>query len=235
MCYNSEKDRKSPAATIERVMELAENDALVHIRLTFDPDFVDNCFGDQSIGWQASKKGIHKFKDLVGSDHAEFMLTDGKGERVLHFKLDYISEDPDQDSGYRSLGVEDGNGKMIIGDASSIVAAVTSLDRNLNACGFSEYTEDSPSTDDGYSPNPKTPEWDYRVVYEVWVDLDAFGSAGFGEASIEFVHASPSKLGKNTVEVTAEPCPPDITIDRTNPDAGTETPDAGIGDAEILI
>lgn len=229
-CFYSEKDLKTPAATIERVVELAEDDVVVHIRLTFDPDFVDNSFGDQSIGWHASKKGMHKFKDLVGSDHAEFMLTDAKGERVLHFKVDYISEDPEQDSGYRSLGVEGGNGKMIVGDASSIVAAITSLDRNLNACGFSEYTQDSPSTDETYSPNPETPEWDYRVVYEVWVDIDAFGNAGFGDASIEFVHASPSKLGKNTVEVKKKPCPPDITTDKI-----PREPDAGVGDAEIVI
>jgi hypothetical protein len=224
----------------ERVLEVAEDDALVHIRLIFDPDFVDNTFGDKSIGWEASKKGTHKFKDLVGSDHAEFVLTDASGETVLQFKLDYISEDPEQESGYRSLGVEGGEGKMMVGESSSIVAAITSLDRNLNACGFSEYTEDSPGTDEAFTPNAEAPEWDYRVVYEVWVDLDAFGDAGFGEASIEYVHASPSKLGENTVEVNAGPCPPEVTTDRTEPrpDAGEDDrvgTDGGGGDAEILI
>jgi hypothetical protein len=88
-----------------------------------------------------------------------------------------------------------------------VLGVATSLDRNLDGCGYC-YTEDSPATDAAYTPNPATPNWDYRVVYEVWLSLDAFGSAGFGQAYIQNVHASPSKLDTNTVEVTASPCPP---------------------------
>jgi hypothetical protein len=46
------------------------------------------------------------------------------------------------------------------------------------------------------------------VVYEVWIDLGAFGGAGFGQAYINSVHASPSKVANNTVDVTPSPCPP---------------------------
>jgi hypothetical protein len=41
------------------------------------------------------------------------------------------------------------------------------------------------------------------------VRKDAFGDSGFGQASVEFVHASPSKAGSNTIEVTTGDCPPD--------------------------
>lgn len=46
-----------------------------------------------------------------------------------------------------------------------------------------------------------------RVVYEVWVDIDAFGESGFGGALIEHVHASPAKAEHDTIEVTPGPCP----------------------------
>src|SRR5690606_26192178 len=57
--------------------------------------------------------------------------------------------------------------------------------------------------------NPDAPNWEYRVVYEVWIDLAAFGSAGFGQAYIESVHASPSKLASNTDIVEPTPSPPE--------------------------
>ena len=59
-----------------------------------------------------------------------------------------------------------------------------------------------------YTPNPDTPEWDYRVVYEVTIDLAAFGDAGFSGAFIDYVHASPAKSPDNTIEVTPGECPP---------------------------
>jgi hypothetical protein len=36
-------------------------------------------------------------------------------------------------------------------------------------CGLSDFTVDSPATDEIYTPNPDALEWDYRVSYEVWV------------------------------------------------------------------
>ncbi len=45
------------------------------------------------------------------------------------------------------------------------------------------------------------------VVYEIWVDGAAFGDAGYGDAVIENVHASPSKRQDNTVEVVPGDCP----------------------------
>jgi hypothetical protein len=136
------------------------------------------------------------------------LLTNGAGDTVMDFKLDYISEDPSAPCGYATLGVEGGEGKMIVGDASAVLGVATSIDRNLNGCGYC-FIEDSPATDESYTPNPDAPDWDYRVVYEVWIDLASFGAAGFGQAYITNVHASPSKLESNTVEVDPKLCPPE--------------------------
>jgi hypothetical protein len=208
---------------------------MVHLRVTFDPAFVDNTYGANACcGWPAADtatdpapampgmgmmpgtgmmkppkgKGGHTFDDLVGSDHLELLLTDGGGATVMDFKIDYITADSGSACGYRTLGVNGGEGKVITGNASAVLGVATSIDRDLNGCGYCE-TTDSPATDENYTPNVAAPAWDYRVVYEVWLDLDAFGGAGFGQAYITNVHASPSKLDSNTVEVTPTPCPPD--------------------------
>jgi hypothetical protein len=145
---------------------------------------------------------------LVKSDHALLSLTNRDGKVAVQFKLDYISEDPSAPSGFASLGVSGGEGKMIVGDQKWIVKYSTSIDENLNERGYKNYTVDSPATDTSYTPNPDAPEWDYRVVYEVWVDIAAFGPKGFGDATIESVHASPSKESSNTVVVKRDDCPP---------------------------
>jgi hypothetical protein len=162
-------------------------------------------------------KGGHTFKDLVGSGHAEFKLSDGAGTLVLHFKADYISPAASFRSGYASLGALGGDGKMLLGNASDVVAVSSSLERNLNQCLLSSFTVDSPATDANYTPSQGAETWDYRVVYDVWVRKAAFGAAGFGSARVDFVHASPSKVGTSTVDVTPRKCPPDWEY-CTNPD-----------------
>ena len=230
----------TPSATIEQITEILDGKKVVHLRITFDPGFVDNTYGANAIGWNAGPaadagkmppkagKG-HTFKDLVGSDHVELQLFDAAGQLALHFKLDYISEDPSRPCGYGTLGVTGGEGKMLVGTASSVLAAATSLDRDLNGCGYC-YTVDSPATDASYSPNPATPRWDYRVVYEVWIDAAVFGPAGPGDTLLENVHASPSKADSNTVTVKKGTCPP--TWPECKPDIITEglnCGDAGTG------
>jgi hypothetical protein len=160
----------------------------------------------------------HSFRDLVGSDHAEMQLLDAGGNVVVQFKLDYLSASDAATSGFESLSVTGGEGKLMVGDDAMILASTTSMDRNLEACGLSDFTVDSPATDAAYSPNPDAPEWDYRVSYEVWVAADAFGGAGFGSARIELVHASPSKLAGDSVDVTPAPCP----LDPMNPELEPE-------------
>jgi hypothetical protein len=217
-------DDETPAASIEWVVETAEDDELVHIRLTLDPTFADNSYGEDQVGWGEDGAKDHKLKDLVGSDHAQMQLTDGDGEVVLEFKVDYISEDDSAPSGYATQGVDGGDGKMITGDRDAVVAVSTSLDRNFNLCGLDEYQESSPPTDEDLSTSVQAPDWVYRIVYDVWVERSAFGDAGFGEALIEKVHASPSKAGENSVEVTPDDCPPDWCRDPDGCDGRTNPP-----------
>lgn len=162
--------------------------------------------------------GSHTFRDLVGSDHAEIELLDAEGELVMEFRLDYLSASPSAASGYAALGVSGGEGRISIGDPDWLLASSTSMDRNLNACGLSSFTIDSPETDADYTPNPAASDWDYRVSYEAWISVEAFGSVGFGSALIELVHASPSKHGGNSLNVVPAPCP----ADPANPEAVPE-------------
>ena len=198
-----------PAATIEYLHETAGGQEYYRFRITFDPAFVDNTYGTNAIGW--GQKG-HTFKDLVGSDHVELSLFDGTKTLVSMFDLDYITASS-ATCAYDALGVSGGEGKMLVGDSKYVLASTTSLDRNLNGCGYCKSsacggncTVNSPLTDAKYTANAATPNWDYRVVYEVWVDAGVFAGKGFGGASITFVHASPSKVSTNTVTVTPRPC-----------------------------
>jgi hypothetical protein len=213
-----------PAATLEQVLECVDGKDVVHIRLTFNPSFVDNTYGTGAIGWP-QRRG-HTWRDLEKSDHAEILIKDASGNTVLQFKLDYVSADPTQPSGYGSLGVRGGEGSVSIGNPAWVLNASSSIDANLNDRGYTGYLVDSPATDANYTPNPAAPGWDYRVVYEAWIDVAALGSAGFGGASIEHVHASPAKGGSDTVEVKEGKCPPGFC---NNPDGCGSTPprDAG--------
>jgi hypothetical protein len=234
ICYVGEGDLTpdDPSGVVEQVIETIDGKTYLHLRVTFDPRFVDNTYGaSASSGWVnkvmaapmdgkappmggkappmgGMAKAAHTFNDLVGSDHVELVLVDGEGETVLDFKVDYVSEKPDAPCGYGSLGVSGGEGKMIQGDASAVVAVGTSIDRNLNGCGYC-LTSDSPATDDDFAIDPAAPNWDYRVIYEVWIDFSVFKGRGFGGAYIPQVHASPSMASTNTIDVEPDPCPPD--------------------------
>jgi len=234
VCFYAEAE--VPAAVAEYVVEVQDGQEYVHIRVTFDPSFVDTTYGECSsqTGWGGDeaaeaepempadpmdpmkpkpkpkpkpKKGGHTFNDLVGSDHVELMLEDCAGDLAMHFKLDFISEEATTGCGYGALGVSGGEGKMLVGSAEHVLAASSSLDRNMNGCGYCE-VENSPCPGSDYSGDPDAPEWDYRVVYEVWIDMAAFGSAGFCGIDMNAVHASPSKADEHTVLVEPKDCPP---------------------------
>jgi len=165
----------------------------VTIRTTFAKTFVDNTYGTNAIGWTNG----HTFSNLVGSDNLQLALYDASGVKKLEFRQDYISASSGAPSGYDCLGVTGGEGRMILGSASSILGATSSLDQNLNTFGYG-LTVNSPATDANYTPNPAYPNWIFDVWYEVTVDISAFGPAGFGYPVISSVHASPSKTGNNS-------------------------------------
>jgi len=217
----------TPEATVERVVESVDDTDLIHVRVTFNPHFVDNSYGDTAIGWADSKKGTHTFADLVGSDHAELLFTNTQNDVALHVKLDYLSADPSQPSGYGTLGVSGGEGDVLVGNPAHVREVATSIDRNLNGCGYGVYLTSSPASDAAYTPHAAAPNWDFRVVYELWVAAEAFGSSGFGGVVLEYVHASPSKTGENTIIVEEGPCPPEDPPGDGDPPDGGEPPDGG--------
>lgn len=202
LCFAGEGDATpdDPSVVIEQVIETVNGVSYVHIRVTFDPSFVDATYGTSSSeGWPV-KRG-HTFADLVGSDHTELLLTDGSGNDVMNFKVDLITEDPDSPCGYGTLGVTGGDGAVLLGDPECVLGVATSMDRNLNHCGFDTcYTQDSPTYEEA-------PTWDNRLVYEVWIALECFGTDGFGQAYITYVHASPAKTSSDTIQVEPVPCP----------------------------
>ena len=64
------------------------------------------------------------------------LAINGAGQLSLHFKMDYITADPSKPCGYGTLGIKGGEGTMIVGNPAYVLAVGTSLDRNLNACGY---------------------------------------------------------------------------------------------------
>ncbi len=200
-----------PSATVEHVVESYDGQEYVHLRVTFDPDFVDTVYGDCSpeTGWNPNRP--HTFRDLSKSDHVELMLYECDNDLAMHFTVDFITEDPDSPTGYGTLGVLGGDGGMVVGDAADVLEVTTSLDRNLNACGYltpGEVPINSPCPGgDGYLPSPDAPNWDFRMVYELWIDGAAFDSSGYCTTDIEYVHASPAKSSSDTILVDPDDCP----------------------------
>lgn len=169
------------------------------VNFTLPLTLVDNSYGDNAIGWgDAAPSGKnHNFKDFKGSDGARFTITDGAGNVVFDFTLDYISASGDVPSGFSSLGIG-GNGDVYAGSAASLLAWGTSLDYNFNALGH-VLTEDSPATDENYTENPNLPGWVFEVTYEFQIDGSLFADNGFGGLTIPIVHSSPNKIAKNKV------------------------------------
>jgi len=254
ICFYAEA-AEQPSALVEYVTEFQNGKEYLHLRVTFDPSFVDTVYGAcaASTGWGPDEaaattgtttttggkpgmkppkaKGGHTFDMLVGSDHVELMLNNCAGELSMHMKLDFIDELATTGCGYGSGGVTSGEGKMIVGSADHVLASSSSLSRNMNGCGYCE-TVESPCPGEGYTADPNAPEWDFRVYYEVWIDAAAFGGSGFCGVDVNSVHASPSKADSNTVLVEPgdcppPPCPPNYELYLTSEGEGTCVPTGG--------
>ena len=173
----------------------------------------DNSYGVNAVGWGSHG---HKFNDLVGSDHAGFQLTDGGGTVRLSFNVDYLTASAAAPSGYASLGVTGGDGKMLVGTSDGI-SATTSLANNLNNINipglFSPTHEqqfgsvnvlmDSPPTDPQHetydNSDPTLQGWDFHNTYFVTISAAKLAAIGYDPAtwSVEpndsQLHNSPAK------------------------------------------
>ena len=171
------------------------------IRVTMWDTFLDNAYGSSAgdFGWPG---GNHKFRHVYGSDNLHMQLTDGNGDVQLEFEIDLLAEDGS--GGFVTAGVDSGprrsDGSMITGAITEVLRVETSPSYNYVTVGW---------TDESRSPTQSELDttWsDYLMDtwYEVTVDLNAFGSAGFGDVLITSLHASPSKTGTN--QPCVQPC-----------------------------
>lgn len=185
-----------------KVISRLDANGNIVVRVIFPREFVDNTYGQNAVGW--GTKG-HTFNDLVGSDHVIVTLYDKSSTVIAVVKLDYISLD-NTSATYKTLGVDGGEGKMLAGNRSDILGVRTSLDANINDFGYN-LTVDSPATDANYTPNPSYPKWIYNVWYDVTIKASAFAAGGgYGKASVDGIHASPSKASQNTCPVVVATC-----------------------------
>lgn len=161
---------------------------------------VDNTYGVNSIGWASSapRAKHHNLEDLVGSDKAQFVFTDGLGNVVLDFTLDYIAETAKDSGVYYLPGVAAKDGKVDVGSVSDVEEWGSSLGYNFFDLGFM-LPADSPATDANYAENPNYPGWIFEVIYEVKISGSVFGQNGFGDVTVPLVHDSPNKIGKNEI------------------------------------
>lgn len=151
-------------------------------------NITDNTYGaNSSPDWRKP----HRFKDLVNSDMARFQFTNGAGEVVMDFRLDYASASSAFPSGYGTRGLS-GDGGMVSGNAAYLLSYDTSLSQNLNQSpAYYGYTVNSPNMPD--------PNWNLHSVYTMVVSAAAFGPSGFGSAATVQQHNSPSKIGIESV------------------------------------
>ena len=176
----------------------------------------DNSYGVNAIGWPNG----HTFNNLVGSDHAGFQLVDGNGVVRLSFNVDYLSANASAPSGFASLGVNGGDGQMIVGTATGI-SATTSLDRNLNGVnipglfnaahvqqfGSVNVLLNSPPTDAAHTTytisDASLAGWDFHDTYFVTISAAKLASIGFNPSTWQ-VLPNPDQLHNSP----AKPCPP---------------------------
>jgi len=183
----------------------------IYAALKLPVTLVDNSYGDNSIGWEddAASGKHHNFDDLTDSDGAEFELFNNHGESLLHFEIDYFSED--NGSYFSEISVSDEDN---LDNLEFVTDFATSMEYNFNTLNLA-LTEDSPEADLEYNVlNSTQSHWVFETIYEVKIDGDIFGTNEFGWMNIPVVHASPNKIGKNKayIEITGEPVPEPMTL-----------------------
>ncbi len=184
----------------------------LYVGVVLPLEFVDNSYGsDGSLpqththsSWGGNKDNKHKFKHLLNSDDAEFVLTFG-GEEI-EFEIDYLKQFGNT---YRADVVgggdddDDGDDDDGHGDDGAAIQAASSLEYNLENVAF--LTSESPEVNLDYSTaDPTLADWIFEVAYEFRIDGDVFNGVriltddGFADGvnfAIDKIHASPSKDG----------------------------------------
>jgi len=193
-------------------------DLFAHLALP--TSLVDNTYGSNSIGWGADAPSgkSHKYKDLKGSDEADLVIYDGRGNVVLKFRLDYH-----EGSTPKPISVT-------YGPSNGVTAGTTSLDYNWNVLGY-KLDQNSPAAHPQYDAfgnidygqpytldDPAYAGWLFEVAYEFRLSGSIFGNNGFGGLTgqyeqgdpldgnvLSIFHVSPTKQGDNKTYYVPEP------------------------------
>jgi hypothetical protein len=207
----------SPCGPLEhQLIVTVDGNGDVNVVFNQNTNVVDNSYGTNQVGWgsNAPTGKNHAFNDLVGSDKAQFVFFDANGTKVLDILVDYISAKSGTPSGYASLGVSGGEGKVNFPTQAQgapwVLSATTTLDENLNTLGLcaggncsgggTNLLQTSPPTQNSNSyviTNPTYASWNFVNGYKLKVAAAAFGAAGFGSMAVGEVHNSPPKCGPN--------------------------------------
>ncbi len=197
---------------LARLMSLydAASPDYVWVILEMELAHADTTYG---TGSHPSWGGSRSLGSMDGSDKGQMILRDANGTVIFDVTSDFLEDSRPTPSGWGSAGVTGGEGSVAVGNASQ-VAVESSIGYNLNrfctssaSCTVSGVNlfVNSPPVNADYTPvNSFFADWQYPYLYEFRFDRSAFGSAGFGSATINNVHISPNKTGSNEIPVT--PC-----------------------------
>ncbi len=201
--------------TLARLMTLydAASPDYVWLVLEMDLAHADASYGANAHpSWAAAGKS-QSLGNLNGSDKGRVILRNGNGSVVFDVTSDFVEDGMSTVSGWGSAGVTGGEGSVSVGSASQ-VAVESSIGYNLNrfctsssSCTVSSTNlfSTSPAVNADYTPvSSFFTDWQFPYLYEFRFDRAAFGSSGFGSATIDAVHISPNKTGSNEIPVT--PC-----------------------------
>lgn len=145
---------------------------------------------DSTANKNAGGPGKHSLSDLLGSDQAEFVFYDSKGNAVFDFLFDYASA---SGSTVITDGDTGGDGKVITGTASWLSKYATSLSYDCALAGSSSYC--------GSGANSPTPtqlaKWVNQIIYQGEISHLAFGASGFGGVAVTLIHDSPAEDSKD--------------------------------------
>lgn len=185
----------------------------VWVILEMDLAHVDNSYGTNTHpSWAAVGKS-HTLDNLRGSDKGQLLVRDANGALIFDVTADYVENGRPTVSGWGSAGVTGGEGSVAKGNPNQ-VAVESSIGYNLNrfctgsgSCtvsGVNLFQNSPPVNADYTAQSAFFADWQFPYLYEFRFDAAAFGSAGFGSATINNVHVSPNKTGSNEIPVT--PC-----------------------------
>ena len=181
--FNDKENGKGESVT-GGMLYLAQDVDDLYGALVLPSSFVDNTYGVNSSGYK-DKKGKskdHKLKDLTGSDEANFTV---------------------QKNGTDGTSVELKYGLPENYNSTNNVTYATSLAYNEllgveNAFGGKKGgKKGGKNKDEPYSPLGHE-DWVYEVIYEF--QLTGYGTkSGYFGVSVDNIHASPNKIGDNTL------------------------------------